>query len=435
MQDLYKFLTTKCKERGIKIEGLPERFGYKYSRTTIYRYMKGILHITKDVQDLFVQLLNLNSAEQAQFAKLISLSSFDETMLAARRRLDNFFFESKDIPYRTTEKECVFYDQDKYLRTIDEIFSMILSLAEYDCFYCEVQIIGCTQGEILEHVADFTQKLLSLSNAAYIEHLATLSEADFLQNTVFLLDILPLLIHGAYNVYYRESATDDGVKTLLGDSLLITCQYKEDDTLKKKYYALSFLENSMPECIAFDNKYLQSFWMKNYAHLRQYYPNRLTHMSDLSIIKDELQKLEAKHDEYLIKPNPCYHKIPIAVYRRVINRIPPEGIRNIATVLVNYEVTDDLEARHIADAMLSSLEKRIRCSYLHKHIDVYSKEGLSEFAKTGRITDHLKALPPFDKDEVREALMYLRDRNRDPEDSYRLYLVNRLQHRYYFVVL
>jgi len=435
MQDVYKFLTTKCKERGIKIEGLPERFDFKYSRTTIYRYMKGILLIPPDVQELFVNLLNLDSAEQAQFARLISLSSFDETMLAARRRLDKFFFESKEIPQEQPEVECVFYDQDKYLRTIDEIFSMILSMSEYDGFRCDVKIIGCTQDDILPYAADFAQKLMALSQLSSVEHLVTLFETDFLQNTVFLLDILPLLVHGAYKVYYRESVADGGVKTMLGDFMLITCHYLENNAPQKKCYALSFLENSMPECIVFNDKYMLSFWLKNYAYLRQYYPHALTHMTDLTMIEDELHNLESIHDEYLIKPNPCYHKIPIGVYRRLLSRVSVDEIKHIAANLINQAVVDEAEALSVMEGMLMNLENRVGSSYKNRHIDVYSKEGLVEFAKTGRISDHLKVLPAFDKEEVKEILIYIRDRNRDPEDSYKLCLVNVLQHSYYFVAI
>jgi len=434
MQDLYKFLTVKCKERGIKIEELPERFDFQYSRTTIYRFMKGILRITKAVQALFVKLLDLNDAEQVQFARLISLSSFDETMLAARRRIDKFLFESGCIPEELPEIECAFYDQDKYFRTIDEIFNMVFSMAEHNGFSCDVKIIGCVQGGMLGYISDFTRKLLSLSASSCIEHLAALSDTDFLQNTVFLLDVLPLLFQGAYKVFYREPSADDGAKMMFGDSMFITCQYEENGVSKKKCFAVSFLAQAMPECIAFDDKHMRGFWMKNYAHLRMYYPNALTHMTDLPMMGDDLQKMESNCDEYLIKPNPCYHKIPMSVYRRLVGRVSPDEVRRIASTL-NSQVRDDAEARYVLETMLLSLEKRIGSSYTNKHIDVYSKEGLAEFAKTGRISDHLTALPPFDKEEIRDILVSIRDRNLDPDDPYTLCLVDRLQHRYYFVII
>ena len=434
MQDLYKFLTVKCKERGVKIEELPERFDFQYSRTTIYRYMKGILHITKTVQALFVKLLYLNDEEQTQFARLISLSSFDESMLAARRKIDKFLFEPKGAPKELPEIECAFYDRDKYFRTIDEIFDMVFCLAERNGFYCDVKIIGCMQGGTVPYVYDFAQKLLSLSKSSCIEHLVALSDTDFLQNTVFLLDVMPLLFQGAYKVYYREPAAEDGAKTMFGDSMFITCQYEENDALRKTCFAISFLGQAMPECIAFDDKHMRGFWMKNYAHMRMSYPNALTYVTDLPMMGDDLQKLESECDEYLIKPNPCYHKIPMNVYRRMISRLSTDEVRRIASE-ISSQVRDNAEARYVLDTMLLSLEKRISSSYANKHIDVYSKDGLAEFAKTGRISDHLKGLPPFDKEEIREILICIRDRNLDPDDPYTLCLVDNLQHRYYFVII
>jgi len=435
VQDLYKFLTAKCKERGVKIEGLPERFDFKFSRTTIYRYMKGILHITKDVQDSFVKLLGLNSEEQAQFAQLISLSTFDETMLAARRKIDKFLFAPKNNQQEFPETDCVYYDRDRYLRTIDEIFSMILDQAGWDDFSCDVKIIGCTQDELLVYVSDFAQKLLSTSPASRVEQLVTFCENDFLQSTEFLLDILPLIVLGMYTVYYRESVTGDCTKIFMGDSMLISCKYTENGAPREKYYALSFIDQAMPECISFEDPFMLSFWTKNYAHLKRCYPFALTHTTDMASMEDELKRLEADHDEYLIKPNPCYNKIPVRVYRRLIDRITPDDIRHVASELMQRGVQDDAEARAILDAMLLSIEERHGSSYKNRHVDVYSKEGLEEFAKTGRISDHMGALPPFDKEEVREILMCIRDRNRDPKDPYTLYVVDKLQYRYYFVVI
>ena len=433
MQELYKFLTAKCKERGVKIESLTERFNFTCSRTTIYRYMKGLLHITQDVQDRFVDLLSLSGEEQAQFARLISLSVFDETLLAARQKIDKFLFEPKINSGATREIECVFYDGDKYIRTISEIFSMIYDLSKHDDFRCDVKIIGCTQEDMLAYASDFAQTLLSLSPSSQVEHLVTLFETDFLQSTVFLLTVLPLLVRGAYKVYYRESAAGEGVKTLFGNSILIPCQYTEDGALRKRCYILSFLDKDMPECIVNDDKYVLGFWMKNYTNLRQYYPDVLTH-SALSMTEDDLSTLESAYDEYLIKPNPCYNKIPMSAYRSLVSRASPDDLMRFASNMVRRDVRDDAETRAVLEPMLLDLEKRVGHTYKRRHIDVYSKEGLAEFAETGRITDHLEGLPPFDKEEIREILTWLRDRNRDPKDPYTLYLVDSLQHRYSFVI-
>ena len=426
-RDLYKFLTSKCKERGIKIEELPRRFNNQYSRSTIYRYMKGILHMTPEVQALFVKLLNLNHMEQAQFTKLISLSVYDESMIAARKVLDHFLFSPKEEYNTLPDIELVFYNNDRYIRTIDEIISIIQDLTRHDSFSCDIKIIGCIQSNILEYFSDFIKHIFLVSPSSTAEHLVVFSEKDYLQNIMLLMNILPLLTSEHYHVFYHELTSPGSIKTLFDNTLILSCKYQENNVWAENHYIISFLEHGMPECISFDDQYMYNFFMKNYMNYKQSFKNALTKSKNLTLIDNELLRLEEKHDVYMIKQNNCYNKIPASVYRSMLSRLTSDEKMLFASFVSQESIKDESLAHDGIEDILEILDKRVKCSFKNKQIDVYSKEGLISLAKTGRISDQLDALPSFSKEETKTILAYIRDRNSDPKDNYTLFLVDELK--------
>ena len=92
-------------------------------------------------------------------------------------------------------------------------------------------------------------------------------------------------------------------------------------------------------------------------------------------------------------------------------------------------------AEDVIETMLTALGARIQTSYECKQTAVASKSGMLEFAQTGRLSDHLVWLPSFDKAEIRCCLEYIRDRNQDENDPYKLYITKKeiLNNGYIFV--
>ncbi|MFV0400722.1 MAG: helix-turn-helix domain-containing protein [Oscillospiraceae bacterium] len=90
-KDLHSFLSGKARERGIKIEAFPELCGY--SRSTIYRYMKGITPIHPEVEAQFIRTLSMDKREQEEFRRHIALSSQDNALLDTAEILDKFFLQ------------------------------------------------------------------------------------------------------------------------------------------------------------------------------------------------------------------------------------------------------------------------------------------------------------------------------------------------------
>jgi len=167
--------------------------------------------------------------------------------------------------------------------------------------------------------------------------------------------------------------------------------------------------------------------MKNYINYKQSFKNALTKSKNLTLIDNELLRLEENHDVYMIKQNNCYNKIPTNMYRSMLSRLTSDEKMMFASFVSQESIKDESLAHDGIEDILEILDKRVKCSFKNKQIDVYSKEGLMSLAKTGRISDQLDALPSFSKEETKTILAYIRDRNSDPKDNYTLFLVDELK--------
>src|SRR3712207_7668954 len=78
--------------------------------------------------------------------------------------------------------ELVYYDGEKYVRYLDEIFEKISSYSLEDSFVCKMRIINCAQESIVSEIIKFGEKLYE--NDAYmdIEHLISLSTENKVDN-------------------------------------------------------------------------------------------------------------------------------------------------------------------------------------------------------------------------------------------------------------
>ena len=409
--DLYNYLTSKCKERELPIESMPELLGF--SRSSVYRYMKGIVCMSSEVKAKFVRILNFNELERQEFGRLVSLSEFDSAIIASRYALDDFVF-CKQVDKKASENiKFAFHENDTFLRTSSEIYELIQSLAIKPGAICKIRVINCLKKDIFDSVSSFLEKLFTISENIIAEHLLTFSEKDHLHNTNTLINIIPLLKYKHYSVYYSKTSFSDDC-ALFGNSIIIEVQHK----VSPKYFFISYLDEDLSSCLATSDKNVFAFGLSNYEAFKKSYNAALLDASSMDLFGSKIAELQESTNCYLLKPNCCYDRIPIIAYQHMISRTSPDELENVQKGLsgANSENKQSLET------VLSILEKRIASSYTNRHIDVYSADGLTEFAETGRITDHLDFLPSFDQEERRTILEYIRDRYVDRNDLFTLYI-------------
>ncbi len=411
---LYQFLTTKCKENGVAIEGLPSQFGF--SRSTLYRHMKGMIKMSAEVQETFSALLSLNEAEMQEFSNLINETTLDSNLIAARAVLDDFVFEHKNKPNTPENIRFAFYDNDTFLRTSDELYDTVLALLSSGKVTCEVSAINCLTPKLSTSVMGFLEKLLEKSNSVKVEHLLTYSPSNPLHNTMTLIDILPLLSYEGYTAFYNKAEINAENFALLEHTVLISVKSEEI----QKYFFLSFTDDMLSSCLSTSDKNVYAFFMDNYKTYKKNFSSALNTVG-LGVLSDQIAQLQESSNCYIIKSDFCYDRIPISAYNHLFARISPE---EMATLQGGIGSADSLGNQTLEDAV-SVIADRISSSFLNKHIDVYSVGGLTNFAKTGRITEHFAFMPSFDNEERKMILEYIKGRYVDENDDYTLYITQK----------
>jgi len=415
-EHLYKYLSAKSKERELPIESLPELF--EFSRSSLYRYMKGISRMSVQVQAEFVRVFKLDEGEQQEFRRLVGLSEFDSTMLDARQALDSFVFDNQRGRVQSELTKFAYYESDVFLRTSDEISEQIYSLVANKDAECIVRITGCMAPEMINWVSSFLKKLFSSSDNISVEHLLTFSEKNYLHNANTLINIIALLKYQSYLVLHSEETLTSDVNSLFKNTLLIEIRMRASAS---RYFCISMLDDGLSTCLSTSDKNVFAFFNKNYEALKVSYHAALLDASNFDIFGSQLAELTLNANCYILKPNCCYDLIPISVYHSLMSRLTPQELEGL-----QIGIRDSIDASERAlDDVLAVLEKRIAASYKNHHIDVNSLDGLSQFARTGRTTDHFDFLPSFSKEERRTVLEYIKKRSIDLNDKYQLFLTRK----------
>lgn len=420
-QDLYSFFTTKARELDLKIEQLPELCGI--SRSSLYRYMKAISPIPAKIEKEFARVLQLSDDEKEMFHELIELSMYDQTLLQARTALDEVIFGKSDQPLDPVH--CVLYADDKYFRSLDEIFAEVLTLTSQPGFSCDIKILNCIDPPVLRAVAAFAQQLEQRGAVSAVEHLLSLVEGDYSQITHAFLSIistLSLISYPNYTARYNMVDSLHGQKGLFENTILLTIESGTAGAVSRKCYWFSMLKEQLSSCLVFTGEHLYTLLTENYRETRRQYQSLLCDTKGISTVGEEMLDLSAGTAHYLIKPNSCFDKIPYEQYLSLLPRCTPEILNSL-----NREISEGrvFSMQAVEKQYLAYLRKRIDLTFTTAHTDVYSVDGLTEFAKTGKITDHLRGMPAFTKEERKAILENLRDRNLDKKDSYRMFLTER----------
>ena len=71
------------------------------------------------------------------------------------------------------------------------------------------------------------------------------------------------------------------------------------------------------------------------------------------------------------------------------------------------------------------MDARLKISFERKHTDVCSLDGMLDFVRKGKLSNHMTWIPAFNKEETRMIIEYIRDRNADENDSYNIYITKK----------
>ena len=411
------YFKKKMKEKNMQVDDLIQASGS--SKSTIYRVMNGLQKPSDELSGKLIEILNLNASEEQEFNYYISSSNADENIIEARKAVYNLLFGEKTC---TPNKiELVYYDDEKYIRTFDNILEAIILVSEENNFSCQIKLINCIQNNIISPLVSTVKTLISKKCLYSIEHLINFSTHDFKTNIDTLASIIPILTLDNYSIKYRE---DEKVSNygFFHDFLIISIAYNKDSgELVDTTYYISIFPNTLSACYvvhAHDENTID-FFERNYDFLSMEYNSALSSRRTLDEYISTIRELYFENDVFLYRSHLPLSRVPLSVYKSVLERVP---IGDFVNFFLNGKY-NEMELEHHVTELLSYAQSVIDATYINKQIDFYTKAGLETFASTGLIQDNLELLPPFNKVEIKEILQSLKTRDLDPKDPLKILIL------------
>jgi transcriptional regulator with XRE-family HTH domain len=412
MDTLYSFIVALCKKRGMKIEKLQTYLGC--SRSTLYRYMKGINQITPDVEKCFATALEMEGEEAKKFSRFISLSPSDMTLIDSRNALDGFLFGT-DAKHPDAKLDLVYFSGDKYLRTLSEITDTILAHGANGGLTGDVRILGCLGDRVSGYATWFLNRVFDSGLDLRVEHYAELSVTDYRRDVSSFVSVFPFLRNESYKLYLSERQDET---TIIDNSILIALNIDTGGVKSNRCLMLTFFEDSMSQSIAFDDAYLHEFISRGFDELKTRYTGEVTQCADAAF---DVSLTGGAKSSYVIKSSPRSDRLPIETYKSVAARLDGESL--VKTLSYLSGVTDKNASADIAaftQKSLKLIEKRIDAAKSCRRIDIFSKSGLREFARTGVTAGD--AFPALTADERRQVLEYIKKQNASAKEDYSAYI-------------
>lgn len=420
MQTIYEFLKYHLKLKNVRVDDIVTQSGI--SRTTVYRMMKGLLKPTPQMQNLFVEILELDEREEYELEQLIKLIDVDENQLLARKELHKIIYNTNSNIPKKEELEFVVYEKEKYIKKYDEILNIITQDMQKDSFEIEMKILNCISEQYLKPVVNLFTKIKS-NKGNSIEHLLTFSETNNYKNVLILKSILLLSTYSFYDVFFEVQEYDNKNKSIFENMIIIKYSFTENNIDEKKYMVLSFEENNLSDCYITNEKRFYEMFQKKYKLVKENHKNFLNRENNVDFLNDSILAFESGGKHYAIKANPCYNRIPMYIYEDLLGRQDSMQFNKMISHFgENLDNTYNIDIAK--ESVFKNLTSRSELSKKYIQIDVYSKEGMEKLAKELKISDHYDFLPEFTKEEVKAILENIRNKKNDKKDKFTFYITN-----------
>lgn len=204
MENLDSFIKKKLKMKKMKIETFITKTGM--SKSTIYRVMKGLQKPSDELLDIIADILNLSQLEKRELIYYGNMSTSNEKLSYATDAIFQLLYGKNTSEDFQDNIELVFYDKEKYVRYIDDVFGMIEKVSDSKNFECDIKIINCYKEDAVESVLKFIENISTNSSNYKIEHLVSLSQINQSDNINMLKSIIPLLQVNNYTLFYSEDS-------------------------------------------------------------------------------------------------------------------------------------------------------------------------------------------------------------------------------------
>lgn len=372
-----EFLNNIIAKKKISIQDLSAKLNMK-SRNNIYRLIKGegsfnkILEFKKEIMKYNILELSLNEIKEMEQA--IEVSRWGAEKVQSRKLMMHMI-------KGTLEKQ-----QDAQIIPLDgcdrfcDLSSLIADYANYD--KVDILLVNAAYPNLMDMLCE----LLEISNKveSKIEHIIQVS-TNKTDNVRILSSILKLININNYHPYYDtncEIPLKQGIP-LLSDFMIakkVKGQSTEIDLVKVGYGCINSTVYSTKDSSLF------SFYKKVFLNIKEFciplvqsfYQKEYT--SNVIEISDRVAALEYNNSTIQYKYDLSYSIISDEIILGLII----DGVKSLEYLFKAHKRRYD----NIWDK-----KKMV--------IHIYSKEGMLEFIRTKKLSDHLPILRPFTADEIK----------------------------------
>jgi hypothetical protein len=413
--NINSYFKQKLKEKNVKVNTLIAETNT--SKSTLYRVMTGLQKPSDKLKNRIAEVLDFSTLELQQLEYLLALSDIDDNLISAREEVYKLLFQPKSKEFE--KLELVYYEKKQYVKSFEGILKTILTLSTEDDFSWDIRMINCNQSRIINPLLQTVTDLINKNIPHSFEHLVNFSTYDYKENIRILNHLIPLLELQSYVVKYRET-TKVSNQGFFHNFIIIDYSYhsQSKEQIKEKM-CLTFLPNNLSSCYVVDHENMGDFFERNFDAIYEDYTFALNNLKTQDDFIMTFLKYELSYDLILFKPSICYNRVPLSVWKSVCSR---SQIQGFLESFLGDKYNPKNYKQQLEEIFLY-MDTRIKASYLHKQVDILTIDGLRNLAHSGMLLDHMRNLPPFNKDEVKDILEYIKSRDLDPGDNYRCYIL------------
>lgn len=422
-EHLGAFLRSKLKDRSMRVDEFLVKSNI--SRSSFYRILNGVQYPSQETVNAIISTLNFTGKEIIELDYYMSLINVDENTLSAREEITDMLFGSSACEGYDGNFDVILYDGDRYLRTVEDIFRMAEDIMDNDGFKCNIRIVNCCRTSVISKIKEMLLVIEERGVAYEAEHLIGFSDSNLKESVNVLRELLPLLSFKNYGVRCGECAAST-TEGMMKNFVLVDYSWNDEKgKRKKKQFCMNILDDSTSVCMAIADEGMADFFNRSYDNLRKFYINGLIVKKQLQTFSAHIIDMESRYDIVLFKPDPCDSRVPYAAFEHLRNRATAEEKAKFVHTFVGVEPRNEEESEVYMEKTFIFLREREKNSVFHTQTDVCTIEGLRRFAETGNLSDHVDFIPPFDKTERRMILESMIKKLSDPNDKYKLYVLNR----------
>jgi len=422
METFYAFVTKMAKKRKISLQALAQHC--HIGRTTLYRIMKGESRLTGDVERRLVSFLQLTEAEHSRMVAILAgregTGDGDADYLQAFAILDDLIYQQADsMSYRGFSGFAMFAQGEKYLRSFAEICQ------------CLGQALRATTGSIVVYVQEavddavfgMLEKILSLVVQARepveIYHFVNFPPQQPAHCAETFKNCFQLMHHSGYQVYYHSDAPAQPAYQLLSDCLLMSFPTAEG----RQHYMINLARDDLSTCLTIENEGSYSFLLSAFMRIKRSCKSADFRQLDLKDLNQEIASMEGRAPYALLQNGLCPNMIPPCVQQRTMDILSTE---EKAAIILQFTgvMVQPYEVDHYAAYILSEMEKRYQLGFQRKHYNIFSREGMMQFARKGTLAEFVSDIT-YDVKQRKDTLQTLIRRLEDPTDQVEVFVSER----------